>query len=75
MQRGGLILVTLVLGVISATMDVTLPQARAQEATPAASCVTTGEDENEAAARRWYDEALDGADLSVLDEILSPDVV
>ena len=37
--------------------------------------MTTGEDQNEAAARRWYEEALDGADLSVLDEILSPDVV
>ena len=35
----------------------------------------TSEDENEAIARRWYEDAYNGADLSVLDEILSPDVV
>jgi predicted ester cyclase len=51
------------------------PPTTAQEATPAAACAATSEDENEAIARRWNEDALNGADLTVLDEILSVDVV
>ena len=71
MHRVVLLVVTLVLAYAG---WVALPQVRAQEATPAASCPTTSKDENEAMARRWYEDAYNGADLSVLDEILSPDV-
>jgi steroid delta-isomerase-like uncharacterized protein len=50
----------------------------AQTATPAASpatgCPTTTEDQNEAIARRWHEEAINTHDLAVLDEILAPDV-
>ena len=72
MHRVVLLVVTLLLAYAG---WVALPQVRAQEATPAASCPTTSEDENEAMARRWYEDAFNGADLSVLDEILSPDFV
>jgi steroid delta-isomerase-like uncharacterized protein len=72
MHRVVLLVVTLVL---AGAGWVASPQASAQEATPAASCPTTSEDENEAMARRWYEDAYNGDDVSVLDEILSPDVV
>jgi len=70
-----LVIVTLLSSVISAALGSPWPAARAQEATPEASCAATTKAENEAAARRWYEDALNNADLSVLDEILSPDVV
>jgi steroid delta-isomerase-like uncharacterized protein len=75
MLRVTLFVATLLMGLLSATTGTGLPQARAQEATPAASCPVTSQEENEAVARRWYEDALNGADLAVLDEILSPDVV
>src|SRR4051812_25955307 len=71
--RVGLVVVTLVISVASAALGNPWSEARAQEATPAASCPATSEVENEAVARRWYEDALNNADLSVLDEILSPD--
>ena len=39
--------------------------ATAQEATPGA-CAATTEAENEATARRWFEEAINGADLSAI---------
>jgi steroid delta-isomerase-like uncharacterized protein len=72
--RVGLVAITLVVSVASAALGNPWPEVRAQEATPAASCPVTSEAENEAVARRWYEDALNNADLSVLDEILSPDV-
>jgi steroid delta-isomerase-like uncharacterized protein len=72
--RVSLFVVTMVIGCLTAT-SAALPQARAQEATPAAGCAATSQEENEAAARRWYEDALNGADMAVLDEILDPDVV
>lgn len=50
------------------------PVAGAQDATPAA-CPTTTVAENEALARRWHDDAINGGDLGVIDEIVSPDVI
>ncbi len=44
----------------------------AQDATP---CAATAEAENVAVARRWTEEALDGGNLAVLDEILAADIV
>ena len=40
-----------------------------------AECITTTPEENLAAARRWYDEALNQRKLEVLDEILWPNAV
>ena len=45
----------------------------AQEATPAAECPTTTEDENIALVSRWYEEVWNASDLTVIDEILSDD--
>src|SRR5215204_6453980 len=51
------------------------PSASAEEATPTASppagCPTTTEEENEAIARRWHEEAINTHDLTVLDQILA----
>jgi steroid delta-isomerase-like uncharacterized protein len=47
----------------------------AQDATPAAACPTTTEAENEAVARRWHEEAINGANLDMIDEIAAPDII
>lgn len=56
-----------------------VPFAFAQEpaATPAATadCPATTPAENEALARRWYDEVINGRDLDLLDELLAGDAV
>src|SRR3954468_9574447 len=75
MRRVGIVVLMLVFASLGSTMGAGSPQARAQEATPAAACAATSQEENEAVARRWYEDALNGADLTVLDKILSPDVV
>lgn len=46
----------------------------AQEATPA-TCAATSEAENVAVARRWHEDAINGNDLAVIDEIVTTDVV
>jgi steroid delta-isomerase-like uncharacterized protein len=48
--------------------------AAAQDATPA-GCLPTSEEENAALARRWHDEAINGHDLTVIDQIVSDDVI
>jgi steroid delta-isomerase-like uncharacterized protein len=63
------------IGLATGVAQAAWQQTQAQEATPAASCPATSQEENEAVARRWYEDALNGADLAVLDEILSPDAV
>jgi steroid delta-isomerase-like uncharacterized protein len=63
------------LALLPATLGHAMPQALAQEATPGTECPVTTEDENEAVARRWYDDVLNGADMAVLDEILSEDFI
>ena len=42
-----------------------------QGASPAADCVETTEDENEAIVRGWYAEVLNQDDLEVIDEIIA----
>jgi predicted ester cyclase len=48
--------------------------ANAQEATPAAECPVTSEDENVAIAIRWFDDALNGHDATMLSEIMAPNI-
>ena len=47
----------------------------AQSATPAAGCPTTTEDENEATALRWHNEAVNEGNLDVIDEIAAPNII
>ena len=51
------------------------PSVAAVQATPAADCPVTTEAENEAIARRWHEEMINGEDLGVLDEIVASDIV
>lgn len=67
-------IVVLVLLVIVSVAVLRSPLAVAQNATPQACPVTTAAD-NEAIARRWHDDAINGHDLDVVDEIVAGDVV
>ena len=72
MLRVAFVAALLVLGLFATRSGDAVPLATAQEATPA-DCPATTNDENAAIASRWFEEALNGADLTVLDEILSPE--
>ena len=50
------------------------PETAAQGATPAADCPTTPA-ENLAVVRSFYEEGVNGADLSVFDQVAAPDIV
>jgi hypothetical protein len=73
MLRVALIAALLVLGLFTTPVGDAQPRATAQEATPQTACPATTNDENAAVASRWFEDALNGADLTVLDEILSPE--
>src|SRR3954465_12425473 len=47
----------------------------AQQATPEASCVASTPEENLAVVRRFYEEGVNGGDLSVFDEVAAPDII
>jgi steroid delta-isomerase-like uncharacterized protein len=75
MPRLVVIVSLLGLALFPAILGHAMPAAVAQEATPDTECPMSSEDENEAVARLWYDDVLNGADMAVLDEILSPDFI
>lgn len=66
-------LALLALGLFTTMPGGDVSRATAQEATPATECPATTDDEQEAVARRWFEEVLNGGDLAVLDEMLSPE--
>src|SRR5215217_551755 len=51
------------------------PDAAAQAATPIANCPATTPEENLAVVRSFYEDGVNGADLSVFDRVAAPDVV
>jgi len=53
----------------------TVATAAAQQATPEASCVATTPEENLAVVRRFYEEGVNGGDLSVFDEVAAPNII
>ena len=73
MVRITFIVALLALGLVGMMPGGAMPRATAQEATPETACPVTTDDENEAVARRWFEEVLNGGDLAVLDEMLSPE--
>ena len=79
MQRSALLAIVVVLLVAATLTASRLRPAGAQDATPgtspAADCPTTTEEENEAIARRWHEEAINQHDPDLLDAILAEDVV
>jgi predicted ester cyclase len=74
MVRVAFVVALLALGLFGMMPGGAIPRATAQEATPAIACPVLSDAEAEAVARRWFEEALNGADLAVLDEILSPEL-
>jgi len=72
MLRVACVAALLVLGLVATRSGDTVPLATAQEATPETACPATTAQDNAAVARRWFEEVLNEADLTVLDEILSP---
>jgi steroid delta-isomerase-like uncharacterized protein len=66
-----LIALTMLLGSAAPPAPVTA----AQGATPTADCQTTTPGENLAIARSFFEEGMNGADLSVIDRVATPDVV
>ncbi len=73
MRSGAIAIPLLILAIAMSQLAVS--PVRAQDATPAAACPATSEAENEAIARRWHEDAINGGDLAVIDEIVSSDVV
>ncbi len=63
-----------VMTILFASLGAGTPEVMAQEATPADCPVATPE-ENLAVVRRFYEEGVNGGDLSVFDEVIAPDAV
>ena len=79
-MRSSLVRLTALVLLVGAVLGASrLGPAGAQDATPdaspAADCPTTTEEENEAIARRWHEEAINQHDPDLLDAILAEDVV
>jgi steroid delta-isomerase-like uncharacterized protein len=62
-------------GLIAVIAASPAPLATAQDATPTADCPATTEEENEAIARRWHEDVINGANLDTLDEIVADDII
>ena len=77
MHRHGKRVVFLLVGlaVLLGHMGLPAPDVPAQVATPADDCPATTPDENLAIVRRFYEEGVNGADLSVFDWVAAADVV
>jgi len=72
-KRAVLPLVALIVLLGSAALPA--PVTAAQGATPTADCRATTPEENLAIVRSFYEEGVNGADLSVFDRVTAPDVV
>lgn len=73
MRRFHAITVALVFMFVAPLLTTWTP-ARAQDATPAADCPATTEEDNQAIVMAWYD-AIDAGDVEAFDDVLAPVVV
>src|SRR5688500_13318423 len=76
MHRHGKRVVFLLVGLamLLGHMGLPAPDIGAQVATPATDCPTTTPAENLAVVRSFYEEGVNGADLSVFDRVAAPDI-
>jgi steroid delta-isomerase-like uncharacterized protein len=72
-KRAALLLVGL--AVVLGSTGLPALDTAAQGATPAADCPATTTDENLAVVRSFFEEGVNGADLSVFDRVAAPDIV
>src|SRR5687768_3352498 len=63
------------LAMLLGSMGLLTPDTAAQGATPAADCPVTTPDENLAIVHSFYEEGVNGADLSVFDRVAAPNIV
>jgi predicted ester cyclase len=77
MHRHGqrVVCLLIALAILLGRMGPLAPDSAAQEATPAADCPATTPDDNLAIVRGFYEEGVNGADLSVFDRVAAPDIV
>ena len=75
MRRPALLLPVLALALGVASAAALVSGAHSQGATPAADCPVTTDEENEAIARRWHEDTINGHELAVIDEIVADDIV
>jgi len=74
MLRHGLIVLCTVVALTLGWVGTITDASAAQQATPEASCVATTPEENLAVVRRFYEEGVNGGDVSVFDEVAVPDI-
>jgi steroid delta-isomerase-like uncharacterized protein len=69
------VLLLVALSILLGTAGRPAPVTAAQGATPAADCPATTPEENLAVVRSFFEEGVNGADLSVFDRVAAPDIV
>ena len=75
MRRVLMMTIVLVISGIVAVVNTSWSLASSQGATPEVECSATTPSDKETIAMRWHDEAINGGDLDVIQQIVAPNVV